>query len=110
MRFAWLRQHTPEYVAAKQALGHPLWLVRFVYNAAFWAFLIPFFTPLDYGAGFVAFAVVILLRFTANAYTNNVLDLTPEQYDAYPFRIPWEPRGVYCWPLQEHARVRSVTW
>ena len=87
MRFAWLRQHTPDFVSAKQRFPHPLWLVRFVYNAVFWVFLLPFFTAIDYGAGFVAFAVVILLRFIANTYTNNVLDLTPQQYEAYPFRI-----------------------
>lgn len=88
MRFAWLRQHTPGYVPATQGFPHPLWLVRFVYNAAFWVFLLPFFTAIDYSTGFVAFAFVILLRFIANAYTNNVLDLTPQQYDAHPFRIP----------------------
>ena len=88
MRFAWLRQHTPDYVSAKQGFPHPLWLVRFAYNAVFWVLLLPFLTALGYGAGFVAFAVVILLRLTANAYTNNFLDLTPQQYEAYPFRIP----------------------
>jgi hypothetical protein len=88
MRFAWLRQHTPDHVSAKQGFPHPLWLVRFAYNAVFWVLLLPFLTALGYGAGFVAFAVVILLRLTANAYTNNFLDLTPQQYEAYPFRIP----------------------
>ena len=88
MRFAWLRQNTADYVPVKQRFTHPLSLVRFVYNAAFWVFLLPFLTAMDYGTGFVLFAVVILVRFTANSYTNNVLDLTPQQYDAYPFRIP----------------------
>jgi hypothetical protein len=62
--------------------------VRFVYNAVFWVFLLPFFMAIDYSTGFVAFTVVILLRFIANTYTNNFLDLTPQQYEAYPFRIP----------------------
>jgi hypothetical protein len=62
--------------------------VRFVYNAAFWVFLLPFFTTIDYSVGFVAFSIVILVRFIANSYTNNILDLTPQQYEAYPFRIP----------------------
>jgi len=88
VRFAWLRQHTPDYVSVKQGFPQPLWLVRFVYNAAFWVFLLPLFTPIDYGVGFVAFAVVILVRFIVNSYTNNFLDLTPQQYEAYPFRIP----------------------
>jgi hypothetical protein len=88
VRFAWLRQHTSEYESVEQRFPDPLWLVRFVYNAAFWVFLLPFFTPIGYGVGFVAFAIVILVRFVANLYTNNVLDLTPRQYEAYPFRIP----------------------
>ena len=88
MRFAWLRQHTPDYESVKQRFPNPLWLVRFFYNAAFWVFLLPFFTTIDFSVGFVAFAIVILLRFIANSYTNNVLDLTPQQYEAHPFRIP----------------------
>lgn len=88
MRFAWLRQNTADYVPAKQRFTHRISLVRFVYNAAFWVFLLPFFTTMDYSTGFVVFAGVILVRFMANSYTNNVLNLTPEQYDAYPFRIP----------------------
>ncbi|MFT5457763.1 MAG: hypothetical protein ACI9K2_004266 [Myxococcota bacterium] len=63
-------------------------LLRFVYNAIFWVFLLPFFSPMSYGTGFIAFAVVIGLRFVANLVTNNVLDLTPAQHEAYPFRIP----------------------
>lgn len=88
MRFAWIRQNTPDDVPARQRFPHPLWLVRFVYNAAFWVFLLPFFTPISYGAGFIAFTVVLVLRFTANFATTNLLHLTPQQYDAYPFRIP----------------------
>ena len=88
LRFAWLRQNTPDYVSVNQRFPHPLWLVRFVYNAVFWVFLLPFFTSIDYGAGFIAFTVVLLLRFTANLATNNFLDLTPQQYEAYPFRMP----------------------
>ena len=88
MRYAWLRQNTPEYVSVHQRFPNPLWLVRFLYNAAFWVFLLPFFTSMSYGAGFVAFTAVLLLRFTANLATNNFLDLTPSQYAAYPFRMP----------------------
>lgn len=88
MRFAWLRQHSPDYESIEQGFPDPLWLVRFVYNAAFWVFLLPFFTPIDYRVGFVAFAIVILVRFIANTYTNNFLDYHPEQYEAHPFRIP----------------------
>jgi len=43
---------------------------------------------IDYSTGFIAFTVVILVRLVLNVYTNNFLDLTPEGYDRYPFRIP----------------------
>jgi hypothetical protein len=49
---------------------------------------IPFFTAIDYSTGFVAFSVVVLVRFSLNLYTNNALNLTPEQFESYPFRIP----------------------
>ena len=88
LRFAWLRQCKPDYVSVKQGFPHPYWLVRFAYNAVFWVFLLPFFTSMGYGAGFVAFTVVLVLRFTANLATNNFLRLTPQQYEAFPFRIP----------------------
>ena len=88
MRFAWLRQNTPDYVPVKQRFIDPASFARFAYNAAFWVFLLPFFTPMDYSTGFIAFTAVTLVRFASNAYTNNALDLTPGQYDAYPFRIP----------------------
>ena len=89
MRFAWLRKRSAEYVSVKQGFTHPLSLVRLVYNAAFWVFLLPFFfTAIDYSTGFIAFAAIILLRFSANLYTNNFLNLTPQQYERYPFRIP----------------------
>ena len=88
MRFAWLKKKSADYVPAKQSFIHPLAVLRFVYNAAFWVFLVPFFSSVSYGFGFIAFAIVILLRFVANLLTNNVLNFTPEQYERYPFRIP----------------------
>ena len=88
MRFAWLRENSDDYVSVKQAFTHPLALIRKAYNAAFWIFLLPFFTIIDYGTGFIAFTVIIFVRLGANLYTNNVLELTPEQYESYPFRIP----------------------
>jgi hypothetical protein len=86
-RFAWLREHSSPSSSAKQGWLHPSGLVRFVYNAAFWVFLLPLFTSFSYGAGFIAFTVVIALRFAANLYTNNVLDLTPDEHERFPFRI-----------------------
>ena len=50
--------------------------------------MIPFFTMVEYSTGFIAFSVVILIRLILNLYTNNILDLTPEGYEHYPFRIP----------------------
>lgn len=88
LRYAWLRQNTPDYASVKQGFRHPLWLVRFAYNAAFWVFLLPFFASIDYGAGFIAFTAVLVLRFTANLATNDILHRTPQQYEAYPFRMP----------------------
>lgn len=86
MRFAWLRKNSADDVAVKQGFTHPLSLIRKAYNAAFWIFLLPFFTIVDYSTGFIAFTVVILVRLGANLYTNNVLNLTPQQYESFPFR------------------------
>ena len=87
MRFAWLQKISANHVSVTQRFTHPLSLIRKVYNAAFWVFLIPFFTAVPYSIGFIAFAVIILVRFSTNLYTNNVLNLTPAQYEHYPFRI-----------------------
>ena len=86
-RFAWQREHSPEYPAVKQGSLRSRSLVRLLYNAAFWVFLIPFFTTVAYGTGFIAFTAVIAYRFAANLYINNVLSLTPEEHERYPFRI-----------------------
>jgi hypothetical protein len=88
MRFVWLRENSANTVAVKQAATHPLALTRKVYNAAFWIFLLPFFTIIDYSTGFIAFTTIIAIRLGLNLYTNNILDLTPEQYESYPFRLP----------------------
>lgn len=87
IRFAWLRENSPNDVAVKQVGAHPLALIRKVYNAAFWIFLVPFFTAIDYSTGFIAFTAIIAIRLGLNLYTNNLLELTPVQYDSYPFRI-----------------------
>jgi hypothetical protein len=87
MRFAWLRDNATDYKAVQQAFAHPLALIRKAYNLAFWIFLLPFFTSIEYGTGFIIYTIVILVRLILNLYTNNVLDLTPEQFEGYPFRI-----------------------
>ena len=87
MRFAWLREKKANYVSVKQAFTHPLSLIRLAYNAAFWVFLLPFFTTMKYGTGFITFTVIIFIRLVLNLYTNNFLNFTPEQHEGYPFRI-----------------------
>lgn len=67
---------------------NPLSLIRKAYNIVFWIFLLPFFTVIEYSTGFLVFTIIIAIRLGLNLYTNNALDLTPEQYDGYPFRIP----------------------
>jgi len=86
MRFAWLRKNSADYVSVKQRSTHPLTLIRKAYNAAYWIFLLPFLTIIDYSTGFIAFAVIILVRLGANLYVN-ILNLNPEQFDSFPFRI-----------------------
>ena len=87
MRFAWLRENSADPVAVKQNRTHPLALIRAAYNIAFWVFLIPFFTAVDYGTGFVLFTVIIFVRLGLNLYTNHVLK-EPEEYERFPFRLP----------------------
>jgi hypothetical protein len=88
MRFAWLKENSANYVSVKQGFTHPLALIRKVYNAAFWVFLVPFFTAVDYSTGFIAFTVIILVRLGLNLYTNNILKPTPAEFESLPFRLP----------------------
>ena len=89
MRFAWLRENAVNYVSVKQEWTHPLALIRKAYNAVFWIFLLPFLiSSIDYGTGFLTFTTVIFVRLALNLYTNNILELNPEQFERYPFRIP----------------------
>ncbi len=87
MRFAWLRKNAANDVAVKQGSAQSLSIIRMAYNLVFWIFLLPFFTTMEYSTGFIAFTIIIFVRFGANLYTNNILDLTPAQYEGYPFRI-----------------------
>ena len=88
MRFAWLRENAANYIAIQQSFIHPLSLIRKVYNTVFWIFLLPFFTIIEFSTGFLVFTVIIAIRLVLNLYTNNALDLSLEQYESYPFRIP----------------------
>lgn len=88
MRFAWIREQTGNADPVPLKRSHPLALIRMVYNLAFWVFLIPFFSVVEDRVGFTAMTVVVGVRLVLNLVTNNLLDLTPVQFDRYPFRIP----------------------
>ena len=86
MRFAWLL-NSANPISVKQAFSNRLTRMAFwAFNAAFFLFLLPFFTPIEYSTGFIAFTVIIFVRLVANLYANNVLK--PEQFESFPFRIP----------------------
>ena len=85
MRFAWLRENSDNYVAVKQGFTHPLSLIRKAYSLAFWIFLVPFITTMEYRTGFIAFTVIIFIMLSANLYVN-LLKFKPEQYESFPFR------------------------
>ena len=87
MRFAWLRKNSANTVSVKQGYTHPLTLIRIAYNVAFWIFLLPFFTAMEYGTGFILFTVIIFIRLGANLYSNHVIK-QPEQFESFPFRSP----------------------
>jgi len=87
MRFAWLKEKSDNEALIKQGFMHPLSLIRKAYNAVFWIFLLPFITTIDYGVGFILFAIVIFIRLILNLVTNNFLNLSPEQFERFPFRI-----------------------
>ena len=82
MRFAWLRKNAANDVPVKQGCAHPLALIRMAYNAVFWIFLLPFFTSMEYGTGFILFTAIIFIRLLLNLYTNHVLK-QPEQYESF---------------------------
>lgn len=87
MRFARLRKQIADYRSQVQSIPHPIALVRIVYNIAFWTFLLPFVTSLDYRIGFVIFTIVIFFRIIANFYANNIMRQTPEDFERFPFRM-----------------------
>jgi len=88
MRYAWLQENSANPELVKQGFTRPLSLIRKAYNIVFWIFLLPFiFTSVDYGTGFIAFSIVIIVRLVLSLYTNNSLELTPQQFEEYPFRI-----------------------
>jgi hypothetical protein len=88
MRFVWLRKQVPNYVSHIQPITHPLGMIRALYNLVFWVILLPFVGVMSADVGFIAFASIILVRFVANLYANNLMAQTPQAYEAYPLRLP----------------------
>lgn len=86
MRFVWLRKNETNDQLVTQQFTDPLNLIRVAYNVVFWVFLLPFFTTMAYGTGFVLFTVIIFVRLGANLYANNAHNFTPQQYQFFPFR------------------------
>jgi hypothetical protein len=85
MRFAWLRENSPNHVSVKQSLTNRF--IFIVYNVVWWIpVVLPFTRTIDYRTGFIAFFVVTIIRAVANLYRNNVL--TPEQAENFPLRAP----------------------
>lgn len=83
MRFAWLHRSTADKPPVK--LGCGISLSRMVYNAVWWIpVLLALAGTISYGAGFIGFAIVTMLRLVANLVVNNVL--TVEQAGTFPFR------------------------
>jgi hypothetical protein len=87
MRFAWLRENVANDEPVTQGCTHPITLIRVAYNVVFWIFLLPFFTSMEYGTGFVLFTVIIFVRLGANLYANHVIK-QPDQFYSFPFRSP----------------------
>ena len=90
MRFAWQRENSANNVSVNQGFTNPLnRMVFWIYNGVFWiVILLTFIKIIHYSTGFIAFTVIIIVRLGVNLYTNNVLELTPEQFENFPYRIP----------------------
>jgi hypothetical protein len=86
MRFAWLL-NSDDPKSVKRVFSSRLTTMAFwAFNAVYFIFLLPYFTPIEYSTGFIALAIIILVRLIANVYANNFLE--PEQFESFPFRIP----------------------
>ena len=88
MRFAWLRKQLVGTSPRIQTFPHPAFLSRFAYNLVFWVVVLPFVSGMSYATGFVAFAVVLLIRAAVNAHHNNRMPQPPEAFERHPLRIP----------------------
>jgi len=86
-RVAWLREKSADSNPKKLKFSHPLNLIFIAYNVIYWLpMILPLTKIIDYRTGFIAMFVVVFIRAIANLYRNNNLSL--EQAEVYPFRIP----------------------
>jgi hypothetical protein len=82
MRFAWQRKKAGQ-VSVKQSTTNRL--IHITYSVVFWIpIILPFTKVIDYNTGFIAFAVIVLVRAIANLYVNNVLKSEKAEY--FPLR------------------------
>jgi len=86
LRYAELKKNTDNYLSLKQGFINPF--IRFIYNAVFWVFVVPFIFSMNYSTGFIVFSVILFIRLIINLVLNNILKLRAEQYERFPFRIP----------------------
>jgi hypothetical protein len=85
MRFAWLRENSPDENSIEQSSISRL--VYILYNAFYWVpIILPFLGIMDYRTGFYLLTAVLLVRFIANLYRNNALTLA--QAEVFVLRSP----------------------
>ena len=85
MRFAWLRENSPDVDSIKPGSFNRL--IYVLYNAVYWApIILPFLGIIDYQTGFYLLTVVLLIRLIANLYRNNALTLA--QAEVFALRSP----------------------
>ena len=85
MRFAWLRENSPNEVSIKQSSISRL--VYILYNAVYWVpIILPFLGIIDYQTGSYLLTAVLLIRLLANLYRNNFLSLP--QAEVFALRSP----------------------
>lgn len=63
------------------------WFIFVMYNAVYWIpMILIIFDYIDYQTGFIAFALIVLIRTLFNLYRINALPF--EQAVQFPFRAP----------------------
>ena len=62
-------------------------LIFAAYNLVWFVpIVLSFIGTIDYSTGFMAFTVITVVRLSTNLLLNNVLKLTPEQFESFPYR------------------------